>query len=110
MTPIPPKLRKELEADPFMKVCIHKDRPGHVCDGRLTWEHAFIYARKRINEKWAIVPCCWGFNVGVTGKDKRYNKYIALCRASKEDLAKYPKVNWDQEFSALLSEFNDPRR
>lgn len=110
MTPIPTKLRQIMEADPFMKVCIHTYWRGSTpCSGRITYEHAFIYARKQIQEKWAIVPCCEGHNVGVTGKQKLYNKYIALLRATPQDLFKYPKNAWAIEIGFLRETFREEK-
>ena len=90
MRPIPQKLRKEIADDPFMWVCIRKNED---CAGRITWEHAFIYAGKQVNEKWAIVPLCYYHHLG-KGLDKRFNQKVALSRATPEDLAKYPRKNW----------------
>jgi len=93
---IPKKLREEIARDPFMRRCIYErdDAPNHNCQGRITWEHAFIY-KNQINEKWAIVPCCENHNSG-PAMVKSFNQFVALNRASKEDLAKYPKVDWIQ--------------
>lgn len=84
------KLRRQIAEDPFMKRCA---RASYECQGRITWEHAFIYAKKQINEAWAIIPLCWYHHLG-KGMDKRINEQIALSRATQEDLAKYPKRNW----------------
>ena len=60
-----------------------------------------MYAGKQINEKWAIIPIC-AFHHAVDqhqdgkGLDKHQNMRIALLRASEEDLAKYPRVDWLQ--------------
>ena len=94
MRPIPQKLRNQIAADPYMKVCA---RSGWDCQGRITWEHAFIYAGKQINEAWAIIPLCWFHHLG-PGVDKRINEAIALNRATEEDLKKYPKKNWQIYF------------
>lgn len=91
MRKIPIKLRNQIANDPFMKVCSRKDEN---CQGRITWEHAFIYAGKQINEKWAIIPLCEYHHLG-KGLDKRENEKIAISRATKQDLAKYNKRNWD---------------
>lgn len=88
MRPIPLKLRTQIATDPFMKRCIHKG-----CLGEPEWEHCFIYGGKQINEAWAIVPCCTFHHRG-SGFDKNFNQYVALCRASPDDLAKYPKKDW----------------
>lgn len=77
--------------DPYMKVCA---RRNWECQGRITWEHAFIYAGRQINERWAIIPLCEYHHLG-KGMDKRVNEQIAISRATKEDLQKYPKRNWE---------------
>lgn len=52
MRPIPLKLREQIASDPFMKKCC-------LCkESKAEWHHAIIYARKQLNEKWAIVPAC----------------------------------------------------
>jgi len=99
MKKIPEQLRKKIAKDSFMEQCIH----AHFgqCRGRITWEHAWIYAGKQIQETWAIVPCCEKHNVDVSARDKRYNQYIALKRATKRDLEKYPNKNWNWELKKL---------
>jgi hypothetical protein len=94
MRPIPPKLKAELAADPYYKICARWKEGG--CEGRITWEHAFTYAGKQINERWAIIPLCWHHHLG-PGLNKAKNQQIALARATPEDLAKYPKVDWEAE-------------
>ena len=76
--------------DPYYKKCARTDDD---CSGRITWEHAFIYAGKQINERWAIIPLCVYHHLW-EGMDKRKNEAIALARATEEDLAKYPRKNW----------------
>src|SRR3990172_48879 len=88
MRPIPPKLRKQIADDPFMARCIHEG-----CGGKPEWEHALIYGGKQVNEAWAIVPACEFHHRGA-GLDKEYNQFIALMRASYNDLNKYPKSDW----------------
>ena len=44
---------------------------------------------------WALIPLCWYHHLG-KGLDKRLNEYLAITRASPEDLAKYPKKDWNQ--------------
>ncbi len=93
MRPIPPKLKQEMSDDPYYKHCA---RANSACSGRITWEHAYIYAGKQINEKWAIIPLCVYHHLG-EGLDKHENQRIALSRATDEDLAKYPKKDWEKE-------------
>lgn len=71
-------------------------REGSDCKGRITWEHAWIYAGRQINEKWAIIPLCVFHHLGL-GLNKKMNQALSLERATEEDLSKYPKKDWDNE-------------
>lgn len=84
--PIPPKMRQAMSEDPYYKRCA---RDSFECNGRITWEHAFTYKGRRLNEVWAIIPLCWHHHLG-SGLNKRLNRIIAMSRATDEDLAKYP--------------------
>ena len=97
MQPIPSALRKQLSEDPYYNHCA---RLGNDCDGRITWEHAFIY-KTQIQEMWSIIPLCWYHHLGA-GLDKEINHYIALKRADLNDLCKrMPKKDWKQMFNYL---------
>ena len=81
---------------------IAKERPyceryellrDHVCKGRSTMEHAWLYAGKQVNEKWAIIRLCYWSHLG-PGMNKRINEWISLRHATAEDLEKYPKKSW----------------
>lgn len=91
MRKIPEELKQEILADPYYKVCC---RRNEECSGRITWEHSFTYKNRQINEKWAIIPLCIFHHLGA-GLNKRINERIAVARATPEDLAKYPKKNWE---------------
>lgn len=92
MRAIPKPLLALMLADPYYKRCA---RRSGQCEGRITLEHAFIYAGKQVNEVWAIIPLCVRHHLGEL-LDKRENERIALDRASTEDLAKYPRRDWAQ--------------
>jgi hypothetical protein len=77
--------------DPYYSIC---SRRNHECSGRITWEHCFIYGGRQIQEKWAIIPLCEYHHLGV-GLNKRINERIAIERATSEDLAKYPRKDWN---------------
>jgi len=91
MRPIPQKLREELANDPFMKVCIITGDTKNV-----SWEHCWTYGGKQINEKWAIVPLRRDLNVNMQADIKEKCRTVSIMRATDEDFAKYPKVNWQQ--------------
>jgi hypothetical protein len=76
---------------------------------RITFEHAFIYAGKQINEQWAIVPCCQAHNSG-EAMVKDWNRFISLKRAKELNIweeikQKYPKKNWEQLFLYLNKKY-----
>ena len=111
--PIPLKMRADIAKDKFMRYCIYKDdtAPNHDCYGRVEWEHAFMHTGRRLNEPWAIVPCCTSHNRG-KGLVKEYNQYRALLRAQEmlpggiEDLVRrYPRVDWKQKLKYLHGKY-----
>jgi len=109
MRPIPKRIREKINESPYFKKCIH----GSGCDGRITIEHAWIYAgsqipktQDKISDKLflaLLVPCCEKHNIGVTGREKDWNKYITLKNIKEKNLwsellEKYPKKDWDFEY------------
>src|SRR4051794_40097094 len=88
MIPIPSSLRADMAKDPYYKRCARQDMfHDHECEVRpydsqlIEWEHAFVVAGKRLQERWAIIPICWATHSGPQ-LDKEKNEYIALCRAT----------------------------
>jgi len=92
MRPIPLKHRRQIDSDPYYETCA---RANGDCRGRITIEHAFIYAGRQINEMWAYVPLCWRHHLGDL-LDKKINERLAVSRATPEDLEKYPRRDWSQ--------------
>ena len=73
----------------------------HVCAGRSTMEHVWIYSGKQLNDKWAIIRLCeYAHSVGPYAMngilDKQINQWISLTHATGQDLAKYPRRDWAQ--------------
>ena len=98
MRPIPPKLRAEMQSDPFYKICIRcKLLKDHVCEANplngqlIEWEHVIIYAGKQLNEKWAIIPICYLVHRGGL-LNKEINLWIALNRATDAELQSISKA------------------
>src|SRR5258708_1149788 len=58
MNNIPNRIRKQISKDEDTKMCSLYGQLGHVCDGRITMEHAIYFAGKQLQEKWAIIPLC----------------------------------------------------
>lgn len=96
MNAIPPKLRAELEEDPYYHTCA---RANGDCRGRITWEHALYYVGRQIQARFAIIPLCARHH-GVDDwqdrglLDKRTNERIAMERATDEDRKRYPNLPW----------------
>lgn len=101
MNQIPLALREELSNDPFYGTCALLGHTHTQCEGRITWEHALTYAGRQVQERFAIVPICAGFHLG-PGLNKKRNRWVALCRLTPEDLAKYPKADWKRERLVLI--------
>lgn len=93
MRPISPRVKKLLDSEP--EVCARAMDGG--CKGRITREHAIIYAGRQLDEAWAIVKLCtWHHAVDEhqDGGDlqKERNVWIALNRATDEELRAISKV------------------
>ncbi len=95
MTVIPKKMRDEMAQDPFYKVCALSGwvigGELHICEGRVTWEHAIIFAGEKVQQKWAILPLCAKAHVVDQFQDagtmtKEHNEWVALCRATEADI------------------------
>lgn len=101
MRPIPPATRERIANDPYFKKCA---RQSAECSKRLTVEHAIIVGGKQCNDYWALVSLCWYHHLG-KGLNKEYNRYLALSRATDEDLEKYPKSNFQQMIKYLKKQY-----
>jgi len=89
MNNVPASLRGQLADDPEYKRCAL--RGYHACGGRITWEHAFVFAGKQIQLRWAIIPlCARGHGVDewqdAGTLNKGMNQWCALNRATDEEL------------------------
>lgn len=97
MNNIPTKLRKELAGDSYYRHCAREGLHGHECAGRVTWEHAMYFNGSQLQKRWAIVPLCakahsvdeWQDRGDM---DKEINQWIALNRASQDDLLEVSKA------------------
>ena len=107
MNNIPPRLRKQLAADPEYKRCALEGL--HECGGRITYEHTLIVAGRQLQERWAIIPLCArghevdGYQDAHT-MDKQMNVWVALNRATDDDLRAVSRaVNYIRERARLNS-------
>lgn len=67
------------------------------CAGRITKEHAIIFAGKQVQEDWAILNICEYHHsvnkyqdTGDLNKEKHI--YLALCKAQNDDLKRISKA------------------
>ncbi len=104
-------MRNEMALDPAYQTCMRQEAfHDHICEADpltrrlLEWEHAFIHGGKQINEPWAIISICWNVHRG-TELNKEKNQFIALMRATVEDLEKYQRTDWVQLFNYLAGKY-----
>lgn len=108
MRQISPRVQRIIEVDSYYKICARSDEDN--CQGRITMEHAIIYAGRQVDEAWAILPIC-AFHHGVDqfqdagGMNKDKHEWLALSRANAEDRLKYPKIDWIQKLKYLNGKF-----
>lgn len=98
MRPLSKRVKNIIGTDPFYRTCFRKHEGD--CMGRIQMDHVFKYAGKQIDEAWAILPTCYAHHI--LRLDRPYSEYIALGRATDDDLAKYPKKDW-QTLKAYLN-------
>lgn len=109
------KLRQELAEDRIYKRCLrarllndHHCEPDPISQKMIEWEHALIYAGKQVQARFAIIPICWLVHRGPL-LVKEINIWIALNRATDEELSAYPKTDWIQRRRYLNEKYGDPR-
>lgn len=90
-----------------MSVCARADEGN--CAGRITWEHALIYAGRQLDEAWAILCIC-SYHHGVDeyqdcgDLNKEKHEWLALRQAPEGRLEELSKaVNYKQRLKYLDS-------
>lgn len=103
------ELRKEINDDPEYSRC---SLLGYgECGGRITREHALIYAGKKIQERFAIISLCASHHNVDEYQDaktmvKDRNIWVALNRASNAELIRFSKtINYLRERDRLNDKF-----
>jgi len=105
------KLKQEILADRFYERCALSHLDFGSCAGRVTWEHAIIFAGKQLNEKWAIIPLCalhHGVNeyLDVSAVKKEISVWVAVNRATQSELLAVSKViNYVREKERLNTKY-----
>ena len=84
-------------SDPLFPSCMLYGQHGHVCDGRITIEHALIHAGRQLNKRWALINICAkahevdGFQDAHT-INKEMNVWVALNQATDAELCEVSKA------------------
>jgi len=104
MRVIPPRIRKQIDADPFYKTCIRIHEGD--CAGRITIEHSLLFCGSQISDLFNLLPICWHHHL--EANNKRYNEWVALNRATDAELAKFSKANWKQRRDYLNTIYGSP--
>lgn len=105
--PIPLKTREKMNNDPLYQHCSLYGQHGHVCDGRITREHAIIIGGKKCQKEWAVIPCCASghgvdqFQDAGTAVPKDMREWVALNRATNKDLQEACGEEMYKEISPL---------
>lgn len=107
---IPRPLLQELLKDKRFQKC--ERAKENNCQGRLTFEHVWVYAGKQIQEKWALICLCAYHHAVYQFLDcgdlnKELNQYLSLCYAKEQDFAKYPRRDWGQIKTFLFLKYKD---
>lgn len=86
MTPIPPKLRKELAADPFYSVCCITEQ-GPMRGDRIEWHHNMIFAGRQVQKAFAILPVLQSIHARAFEPEvKERMNWVMLNRATDDEL------------------------
>ncbi len=98
MNNVPQKLRRKWQGEDKLgmkRICMRADEGN--CQGRITKEHAIIYAGKQLQDEWSILDIC-EYHHGVNNFQDRGNLnkekhvWIALNRAPEERLKELSKA------------------
>lgn len=96
MLPIPPKLKKQIDKDPFYRKCCLQDEN---CDGKIEMHHNLIYAGQQQNYIFCILPACANFHHKYEKRPDIRDRLdsIMLSRTNLLFLQQtFPKRNWPQ--------------
>lgn len=110
------KLRKDIEKDPEYSRCALQNIHVYLigpCGGRVTRSHDVYYAGSKVQMKFAIPPICARhhgvdeFQDSHTEAPQRMRRWVALNRATDEDLAELPRGNFQKERDLLNREYGE---
>ena len=108
MRKISKKIKDTINTDPFYETCARLSEGD--CKGRITMEHALIYAGRQIDEVFAIIPICAFHHevdqyAGGGGMNKKKHEWIAISRMTQDDRIKYSRMDWEKALQLLENNF-----
>lgn len=115
MRPISDRVKKDIRLNPILygRCARRVLLDDHICQGRITFEHALEYGGSQIDEVFAIVPlCAYAHSVdefqdgGIMNKE--INQWVAINRMSEADRLKYPRAPWGQKRLYLNRKYGHP--
>ena len=110
MNKIPEALKKEILSDPIYKSCMLYGWHGHICEGRITLEHALRYGGKQVQKKSAICGICAKAHEVDQWQDagtmnKEMNEWVALNRMTPAEFAEMDRGDFQQRKKYLNGKF-----
>lgn len=92
MNNIPLKLRKQMAADPFYKVCCITGETG-TREDPIEWHHNLTFSGKQVQEEFAILPLKRSLHLKANEKALRAMlDWVMMSRATSEQLVHYSKA------------------
>ncbi len=97
--------------DLYYKKCARSDEGN--CAGRITIDHAIIYAGRQLDELWALIPICAKHHdvdqfQGDGNLNREKHTWIALNRATDEELLRISKaINYLELRKTLNAKYNN---
>jgi hypothetical protein len=88
MSPIPKKLRAQMEADPYYRDCCITGI-GHT-GNQVEWHHNLTYAGRQVQEAWAILPVLKSVHALARNRHMRVCLDYAMLQRAKEIHAQIP--------------------
>jgi len=71
-------------------------------------QHCWIYGGTQIGDAFAIVPLDYEYNTSHPPRDVVDKcQIVSLIRATPEDLAKYPRMDWNQKKKYLFNKYTE---
>jgi hypothetical protein len=111
MRAIPKKLRSEMDADPYYRTCVCRGYGFGECAGGIQWHHNMIFAGRQVNERFAILPVCYGHHLVADRKDVRSHlNSVMVGRMEGWQLSLYSKaVDWSRVVPTIVPVPSDAR-